>query len=50
VITSTGATFADRADRASNALTGAVVAWTLLTIILIAGLVTGVEQRIAEYR
>jgi hypothetical protein len=50
VITSTGATFADRADRASNALTGAVVAWTLLTIILIAGLVAGVEQRIAEYR
>jgi hypothetical protein len=50
VITTTGATFADRADRASNTLDGAVVAWTLLTLILIAGLVAGVEQRIAEYR
>jgi hypothetical protein len=49
-ITAAEATFNDRAASADNALTATTVGWILLTLVLIAGLVVGLEQRIAEYR
>jgi hypothetical protein len=49
-ITDAEATFNDRAASADDALTATTVGWILLTLVLIAGLVVGLEQRIAEYR
>jgi hypothetical protein len=45
-----GATFDDRAQAASDALTLTVAGWTLLTVMLVAALVIGLQSRIAEYR
>jgi hypothetical protein len=42
--------FTDRADSAGGALVGAGFGWTVLTIVLVAGVVVGLQQRIAEYR
>ena len=44
------ATFVDRAASAGRTMTGSVIAWTGLTLILVAGLVVGLQRRIAEYR
>jgi len=43
-------TFGERADRAGGALTGAGFGWTVLTLVLVAGVIVGLQQRIAEYR
>jgi hypothetical protein len=43
-------TFTDRAEGADNALTGAAVGLTLLTLVVLAGLVVGLQTRIGEYR
>jgi len=42
--------FTDRADSAGGALAGAAFGWTVLTLLLVAGVVVGLQQRIAEYR
>jgi hypothetical protein len=43
-------TFTDRADRARADLVGTGLGWVLLTLIMVAGVVIGLQQRIAEYR
>jgi len=42
--------FDDRADRAAGALAATSFGWTVLTLMLVAGIVVGLQQRIAEYR
>jgi hypothetical protein len=49
-ITLTNDEFDRRARAASGALGGAAVGLSLLTVLLLAGLVYGFEQRLAEYR
>jgi hypothetical protein len=49
-LTTTGATFNDRATAAADALTLTVAGWTVLTVTLVAALVIGLQTRIAEYR
>jgi hypothetical protein len=44
------ATFDDRARAADAATTGAAIGLAILTVILVAGLIVGLQQRIAEYR
>jgi len=43
-------TFTERADAAGGALAASGVGWALLTLVLLTGLVLGLQQRIAEYR
>ena len=42
--------FDDRAASAAGALAATGFGWTILTLILVAGIVVGLQQRIAEYR
>jgi cell division protein FtsB len=49
-IASTKATFEDEVGQASNALTGTVIGVILLALIAAAGAVTGIWQRLKEYR
>jgi hypothetical protein len=49
-ITLTNATFSERADAAAGALDGAAIGLTVLAVLMLAGLVFGFQQRIAEYR
>jgi hypothetical protein len=44
------ATFDDRARAADAATTGAAIGLAILTVVLVAGLIVGLQQRIAEYR
>jgi hypothetical protein len=46
----TDATFGQRADAAAGALDGAAIGLTVLAVLMLAGLVFGFQQRIAEYR
>jgi hypothetical protein len=49
-ISTAGAAFEDRARAASDALTLTVAGWSVLTVMLVAALVIGLQARIAEYR
>jgi hypothetical protein len=49
-ISTSNATFAERASRAGGALTASGVGLALLTVLLVAGLIVGLQRRIAEYR
>jgi len=49
-IAGTSRTFDERADAAGGALFATSVGWALLTLILVTGVVLGLQQRIAEYR
>lgn len=49
-IASTTATFEDEVGQASNALTGTVIGVIVLALIAAAGAVTGIWQRLKEYR
>jgi hypothetical protein len=49
-IADTTATFEDEVSQASSALTGTVVGVILLALIMAAGAVTGIWQRLKEYR
>lgn len=42
--------FDEGADGAGGALTATGFGWTVLTLVLVAGVVVGLQQRIAEYR
>jgi hypothetical protein len=42
--------FDERASSAGGALALAAFGWTVLTLVLVAGVVVGLQQRIAEYR
>jgi hypothetical protein len=49
-ITDTTATFEDEVSQASNALTGTVIGVILLALVMAAGAVGGIWQRLKEYR
>ncbi|GAB1513228.1 hypothetical protein [Actinophytocola sp. KF-1] len=49
-IASTTATFEDEVSQASNALTGTVIGVIVLALVAAAGAVTGIWQRLKEYR
>jgi hypothetical protein len=49
-IADANATFVDRAGRADGALTGAGIGLALLTLVVLAGTILGLQQRIGEYR
>jgi hypothetical protein len=49
-ITQANTAFDDKAKSAGSALTGTGVGFVLLTLVLLAGVVAGIERRIAEYR
>ena len=46
----TAAAFADGADEAGTGLTFTAVVWAVLAVVVVAGAVVGVQERIAEYR
>ena len=49
-IAATTATFDDEVSQASNALTGTVIGVILLALVMAAGSVAGIWQRLKEYR
>jgi hypothetical protein len=49
-IASANATFDDRARSADAATTGAAIGLAILILVSVAGLIVGLQQRIAEYR